>query len=256
MNRGLQNALLGAYRLVFARGLMRYAWGRRLFFAGYELYKNAFEAGPIDALRAHVPGGALVIDVGANVGFFTERFARWAGPKGRVVAIEPEAANFAELTRRLVRRGLAERVALHRAVADAKTGTAQLVVNADHPGDHRLGDGADIGVPVAAVALDDAVPRDRRVTLIKIDVQGAEQRVLAGAGAILARDRPALFVEIEPTGLARFGTGVDGLLAHLERAGYAPHALTRAGAVLCGRAGIDAAIARHGYIDLLFLAAA
>lgn len=250
MRRAAQNAMLGAYRLVFARGLLRRAWGRRLFFALYEFYKNLFEAGPIGALRAYVPEGGFVIDVGANVGFFTERFARWVGPAGRVVAIEPEAANFAELVRRLGASGLAERLDARQAVADAQSGQARLVINPDHPGDHRIGDA---GEPVAAVALDELVPAGRQVALIKIDVQGAELRVLAGASATLARDSPALFVEVDPGGLARYGSGVEALLGTLARHGYAPHLLTRAGARPCARGELDAVLARRGYTDLLFL---
>ena len=171
MNRAFQNALLGAYRMVFARGLMRYGWGRRLFFAGYELYKSTFEAGPIAALRAYAPSGSLVIDVGANVGFFTERFARWVGPTGRVVAIEPEANNFAQLEQRLRRKNLAARVELRCAVADSAAGSAALVVNLDHPGDHKMSVGEDGGTAVAvpAVTLDDLVTGEISVTLIKID---------------------------------------------------------------------------------------
>src|ERR1044071_788111 len=97
MYRALQTAMLGAYRVVFAKGLLRFGWGRRLFFAAYDLYKNLYEAGPIEGLRAYLPAGGLAIDVGANVGFFPERFASWAGPHGRVIAIEPGSATFGEL---------------------------------------------------------------------------------------------------------------------------------------------------------------
>jgi FkbM family methyltransferase len=251
MRRIAQNALLGAYRALFARGLLRSAWGRRLFFALYEFYKNSFEAGPIGALRAYVPEGGVVIDVGANVGFFAERFARWVGPAGRVVAIEPEAANFAELARRLGAKGLGRRVEARRAVADVKSGRAHLVLNPDHPGDHRLGEE---GEPVTAVRLDELVPAGRAVALIKVDVQGAELRVLAGASAILARDRPALFVEVDPAGLVRYGGSVDGLLGWLAGQGYTPHTLTRAGPRPCARGELDGILARRGYTDLLFLA--
>ena len=251
MRRAAQNAMLGAYRVLFARGLLRSAWGRRLFFALYEFYKNLFEAGPIGALRAFVPEGGVVIDAGANVGFFAERFARWVGPAGRVVAIEPEAANFAELARRLGAKGLGQRVDARQAVADAKSGRAHLVLNPDHPGDHRLGEA---GEPVTAVRLDELVPAGRAVALIKVDVQGAEMRVLAGASAILTRDRPALFVEVDPAGLVRYGSSVDGLLGWLAGQGYAPHTLTRTGPRPCTRGELDGILARRGYTDLLFLA--
>jgi len=253
VHRIAQNAFLHAYRLFIARELLRRAWGRRLFHTAYELYKRLFEARDIAALRAYVPEGGLVIDVGANVGFFTERFARWVGPAGRVVAIEPEANNFAGLVRRLAAKGLARRVDALQAVADARSGTVHLVINPDHPGDHRIGETGD---PVAAVALDSVAPAGRPVALIKIDVQGAESRVIAGAEILLQRDRPALFVEIDPGGLARFGSGVEALLEALARHGYAPHVLARGGggARACARTDLDAILARRGYADLLFLA--
>ena len=251
MRRAAQNAMLGAYRLIFVRGLLHVGWGRRLFFALYDTYKRMFEAGPVEALRPYVPAGGTVVDVGANVGFFTERFARWVGPRGRVIALEPERANFAELSRRLAAKGLAARVEAHRAVADAAAGIAHLVINPDHPGDHHIGDA---GERVAATTLDTIVPPGARTSLIKIDVQGAELRVLAGGRKLVARDRPALFVEIDPGGLARFGAGVDALLGALAAAGYAPHILGRGGARPCSRGELDALLARRGYTDLLFLA--
>ena len=47
-------------------------------------------SGPVEALHRFVPEGSLVIDVGANIGFFTTRFADWVGGRGHVVAIEPD----------------------------------------------------------------------------------------------------------------------------------------------------------------------
>jgi FkbM family methyltransferase len=251
VKRAVHQVLLAAYRIVFARGLLRYAWGRRAFYRAYEVYKAAFEAGPIDRLRAYAPEGALIIDVGANIGFFTERFARWVGEAGRVIAIEPEAVNFAELGRRMARKGLAARIDARLAAADAAPGTVHLVLNPDHPGDHKLGSS---GRPVDAVTLDDLVPADRPVALIKIDVQGAELRVLAGATRILERDHPALFIEVDPVGLMQFGGSVDALLHTLEAQGYRPHRLTRSGAVPCPPTELDRVLARRGYTDMLFLA--
>jgi hypothetical protein len=51
VRRLLQNCLLLIYRLVFARGLLRFAWGQRIFFALYDIYKARLEAGEIEGLR-------------------------------------------------------------------------------------------------------------------------------------------------------------------------------------------------------------
>lgn len=252
MRRLLQDGILWAYRIVFANNFLRYRWGQRVFFALYDVYKLWFEAGPIAKLQAYVPEGACVIDVGANVGFFTLRFAHWVGPQGRVIAIEPEDVNFVELTRRISAQTLSDRITIHHAAADRTKGEARLVVNKDHPGDHQLGDD---GIPVHTVTLDGLLAsEDRAPALIKIDVQGAEMRVLAGAETVLNLYRPVLFIEVDPGALGRFGTSTDALLAFLARLGYAPHALESDGARLLTRLMLDDLLARRVYVDLLFIA--
>ena len=99
----------------------------------------------LSRLGHYVIPGTVVVDVGANIGFFTDRFARWVGPDGRVLAIKPEAVNFARLQRRILSGGISDRVELVRAAACDRTETVLLNINPDHPGDHRL---SNRGVPV------------------------------------------------------------------------------------------------------------
>jgi hypothetical protein len=90
--------------------------------------------------------------------------------------------------------------------------------------------------------------------MIKIAVQGAELRVLEEATGVLARDRPALFVELDPQALARFGSGISSVLDFLGSPGYRPYLLARSGAQPPSAATIDETVARRGYADVLFLA--
>jgi FkbM family methyltransferase len=198
-----------------------------------------------------VPPDGVVVDVGANVGFFSLRFADWVGAEGLVVAIEPEERNHAELLRRVARRGYVERVAIHRAVADSTAGEVLLEVNPDHPGDHKIG-GAGIAIPALTVdSLRTAIGRP--VSLIKIDVQGAELRVLEGATSVLAADRPALFVEVDPGALNRFGTSAAELLAFLAGYGYSPCRSTHQGSEPMTARLLGDLMERDGYTDILFL---
>ena len=61
----------------------------------YLLYKDCLEAGPVQVLRRYVRPGTVVIDVGANIGYFTRQFATWVSNGGWVIAVEPEALNLA-----------------------------------------------------------------------------------------------------------------------------------------------------------------
>ena len=259
MNRSLQRSLLAAYRAAATSGLLNRGPGRRAVEAAYLGYKRLFEAGPPDRLRPHVPAGSTVIDVGANIGFYALPFARWVGPEGRLIALEPEAANHRRLVARMTAAGLADRALLFEAAAADRSGRLRLAVNPHHPGDHKLApEGAEAAVEIAAHALDDllAAHPGPPVSLIKIDVQGAELQVIQGSLELIGRDRPALLVEIDPhvPGTAT-ETAATQLLSLLAETGYAFRPWTRrgAGAVQPPEA-ITAAAEAAGYLDVLCLA--
>ena len=224
MNPRLQSVFLGSYRWAVACGLMSTPWGRRLFETAYVAYKRAFEAGNLGPLRRFVTPGSTVIDVGANIGFFTTLFASWSTGAGRVIAIEPEEVNFAALRRLLAKKNLDAIVEPLRGVAAEATGTLCLALNPHHPGDHRI---ADCGIPVPAFSLDDLLSERGwpPVSLIKIDVQGAEARVLAGAWATIERFHPTLFIEVDDDALGAMGTTAGRLFETLAARGYRIHRL-------------------------------
>lgn len=218
---------MSAYRRLAASGLMRRPRVRRAYECGYFIYKRLLEAGPVSPLQAFIEPGSTVIDAGANVGFFSVPFGRWVGPTGRVLAIEPGPANLHSLRERIARAGLEDVVECVAAVAVDFDGEARIELNHENPTDHRLGD---LGEPVTAVTIDSLVAGDhRRVALIKVDVQGAEAMVLAGAMRTIAAHQPALFLEIDDRTLGRFGSSATQLLAQLTALGYAPRRLGRTG---------------------------
>jgi FkbM family methyltransferase len=232
----------------------RLPWFRPLFLAFYTAYKQHFEAGPIERLREFIPEGSVVIDVGANVGFFAIRFAQWNG-SGEVIAIEPEERNYRALIAALRRQGVLERVRAVQAVAAEKQGTMFLKINRLHPADHKLSLD-DSGLKVAAVRLDDLVKHKglAKPSLIKIDVQGAEMRVLRGASQILEQSGPALFIELSEAGLQAFGSSVAETIDYLAQRGYAPYSLMGAGPHRkSSTEEIIARVTRDSYVDVLFL---
>lgn len=248
-----QAALVNAFAVIRRTGLLESGAGRWAFENAYLAYKRLLEAGQVNRLAAYVMPGSTVIDVGANIGFFTTRFALWVGPQGRVVAIEPETINASRLRLRLARRDLLDRVEVIQAAACEKAGTVMLEINPDHPGDHKL---AGDGVPTPGVTLDDIVAKlgCQHVSLIKIDVQGAEQRVIAGSEATIRRCRPALFIEIDDEMLRRQGSSAASLIETVTSLGYSACQLGRKGF----SRNTDEVLARisspsGGYTDLLFL---
>jgi FkbM family methyltransferase len=253
----IRSLVVKLFGVVVRLGVLRVPIFETGFLVLYSAYKKHLEAGPIDRLREFVPSGSLVIDVGANVGFFSLRFAEWVGDGGQVISIEPEDRNYNSLVSALKREGFLSRVHPFKAVAAAEAGNMFLEINPLHPADHKLSRD-DTGTVVDAVRLDDLVQNKRalRPSLVKIDVQGAEMLVLQGAPDILRLSGPALFVELHEEGLQKFGTSVSAILDHLSRSGYEPYWLMRAGPHRkTSPDEIRAKIARNGYVDVLFLKA-
>jgi FkbM family methyltransferase len=152
-----------------------------------------------------VTPGAVVWDVGANVGLFALAAAFRAGPAGSVLAVEPDAW-LAGLVRRsslALPPAYAPVAVLAAAVADAP-GVAEFAIAARGRATSHL---AEIGgstqsggrravesVPVET--LDGLLARFPAPGLVKIDVEGAEARCLAGARTLLAEVRPTVVCEI------------------------------------------------------------
>lgn len=143
-------------------------------------------------LRAHLRPGDTLYDLGANVGYFTLVGASLVGPTGHVVAFEPSARNAAALRRNVAMNNLTQVVVREMAVSDS-VGLAGFC-----PGDNdqsgTLGAGP---CTVATTTIDHEVRGTGCIPdVLKIDVEGAEDRVLAGAARTLAEHRPLVVCEL------------------------------------------------------------
>jgi FkbM family methyltransferase len=174
----------------------------------------AWNAEEYAAFKSSVREGAIVMDVGANVGAYTLLFATWAGSAGRVFAFEPSVGSRAGLERHLHLNGLSNRVSVRAEAVGAISGT---VAFRDTGTD---GDNGIVIVPqddarvVPSVSLDDFCAAHRLVPdLIKIDVEGAELAVLRGARRTIAERgaQLSLFVELHPSLWAGLGYTRDDL---------------------------------------------
>ena len=256
LSRLLQTVSLALYSGLAKSGVLSHPAARSAFLRAYGLYKRLIEAGPVDRLQDYVPKGGVVVDIGANVGFFTLKFADWVGPSGRVFAVEPDPENFKALTDALAKSKLNPRVSTRQAVAAGTAGSMLLSRNELHPGDHKIAVGAETGIDVESVTVDDLVaPLDQgSVSLMKIDVQGAEMMVLAGAGRTLATSDLALFIEIDEGALRRFGSSSDELCGFLHGLGFRMHRLVKQGVPRpLDPAALRDELARKSYVDVLFL---
>lgn len=227
-----------ANRLLGERG---YAWLQAVAMA--RDIRSGAVAEPELALLSAVRPSETVIDVGANYGFWAVPMARAVGSRGRVLAFEPVPFTVAAL-RRVLRLLRVRNVDVRAVACSDAPGTLALRVPVQGTGaisagqahfagrdDDRAGHEQHVRWPESrlvsceVVRLDDVVPRDADVSLIKCDVEGAELQVLEGAAALLARCKPIVVAEINPWFLEGFELSVPVLLDRLGAMGYRCHRL-------------------------------
>lgn len=166
------------------------------------------ELGLIESLV--VPSDA-VVDVGANIGYYTLLFAKAIGEGGSITAFEPEPDNLVEL-RLNVERNALKNVVIHPFAVGAGEGMVAFKRGINGGVSETVTTEVGTEVQVRMVALDEVLTAP--VHVIKIDVEGYEGEVLRGARKTIERWKPNLFVEIHP----RMMTGnhtVDGVFDFL-----------------------------------------
>jgi FkbM family methyltransferase len=189
-----------------------------------------FERNTAVALRRLVEPGALVLDIGANIGAHTLRLAKLVGPNGRVLAFEPTDFAFNKLRRNLeLNPTLASRVEAFHCFLTASDGGAvpsaiysswPLAVEPDLHAKHL---GREMQTRSAQARSVDSVVfdgADRKVQLVKLDVDGFECDVLSGATAMIQTMRPIFMMELAPYLLEERGSSLDQLLSCFIPNGY------------------------------------
>jgi FkbM family methyltransferase len=174
-----------------------------------------------EAMLRAVRRGSTVVDVGANLGFFTLLLADLVGPEGRVLSFEPNAGLADRLASSIAVNGFAGIATLHRCALGAAEGLVALDVDARSPGGGRVREDGAGTLPIRRL---DSVPEALDAEFIKIDVEGHEQQVWRGMTGILARGNPlTVFMEFtvgrypDPAGFLGeiLGEGFDlGLIHH------------------------------------------
>lgn len=198
-------------------------------FVDFALFYEAhrYEQSERQVLWSHLKQGATFIDVGAHIGFYTLLAAKRVGRQGRVFAFEPDPVTYARLIRNVkANPELASRIHLFERAASDSEGVAQLYRStAWNMGGNTLAEAE--GAPATSVettTLDHIFLQeafDPRCTVVKIDVEGHEIKVLRGFHKTLSRkDKPILVVEAADQHLRRAGASSEHLVKELKSLGY------------------------------------
>jgi FkbM family methyltransferase len=166
----------------------------------------------------------LVIDVGANLGWYTIVFSRAVGTHGGVIAFEPHPRNYELLAANVHLNRVEDRVTTYQLALMESEGSVPFELAASNFGDHRIrfsdgsrsnaseryGESGRSVITVRTTTLDSVLQQDaryqkaREIKLLKVDCQGSEVAVLRGAQKALANTQN-LVAEYWPYGIRRTG---------------------------------------------------
>lgn len=175
-----------------------YGIGSLLFLqGGYALAR-------VSEIQKAVKEGDTVIDIGANIGYFTVLLAKLVGPQGKVYAFEPDPRNFHLLQRTVERNGWTHVIIEQKAVSN-KAGesllyqTREWTANTLTPSEHLS------TARVQVVNLDGFLSNEHHIAFIKMDMDGSEPLAISGMAQLIQRSpNIRVLAEYQPGNLKRY----------------------------------------------------
>ncbi len=225
-------------RMMMWKPLRRTSFGRRTYGRMYLAGKRFAERWESRFFRQHLKPGMTIVDMGANVGFYTVQFSKLVGDSGAVYAFEPDPYCSSILRDRVRTLRSSRNVHVEDTALGDVEGEATLYCSNRDRAENRTYP-LDPATPFETVQVPtlslDAYCRSHPVGPIdamKIDVEGAEVRVLRGMSGILASHPPSwIFIEFCPEQLSGAGESAEAFWETLETAGYESYSMEGRGEI-------------------------
>ena len=167
--------------------------------------------------------GAVFVDVGANIGYYTIIASKCVSNNGKVFAFEPEQKNFSLLKHNIKRNTLIN-VQTFQSGLGNQNKEIDLFINPENRGDHRafnhINDSDSNREKTSIkILIGDAILNNQQVDFIKIDTQGYELAILQGLRKAIAANQQhiKMIIEFWPFALKKNGHSADELLNELAR---------------------------------------
>ncbi len=188
----------------------------------YHLFKNKQDAFEISLLKKVVVPGAVVVDIGANIGFYASILSSQTGQSGTVHCFEPDEKNFEKL--QVHTRDLAN-VRINNKAIGPVSGKIRIYTSKELNVDHRTYRPDDYATEkeIESVSLDDYLSQtgNHKVDLIKMDIQGFEMQAVQGMTRTF-QNNPHLKIisEFWPYGLQKAGSSATEYYEWLQQKGF------------------------------------
>ena len=190
------------------------------------LQKDIFWYGEYDRWTVHhlkrmLKKGDTFLDVGANIGYISITLAEALRRRCAIHAFEPNPPTFAKMRRNIALNHLEGVIEAHALALSDGEATGYMIESQGNTGTASIGFNHE-GAAVQTIRLDRFCETRAltRLDVIKVDIEGFEERFLAGARGVLERFRPQLCLEINPNALARKNSSAERVAGLLRSYGY------------------------------------
>ena len=210
--------------LVDIQGSKMYVDSRDTGVAPYLLEWGYYEKNETELFKKIVKKGMVILDIGANIGYYTLLAARLIGAEGKVYAFEPDPYNFSLLNKNVKINGYNNVTTVQKAVF-SQSGKMQLFLDKNNLGGHSLSK-ANVNksnsTSTEVTSIDDYfINSKQKIDLVKMDVQGLEMKVIEGMDNVIKENKEIqIILEFWPWGLQNAGSSSPTLLNKLGEYGF------------------------------------
>lgn len=183
---------------------------------------SALENFEAKIMEKFVKKGMCVLDIGANLGYYSLIFANLVGKNGKVYAFEPEPSNYRLLVKNIKANNYKNIISFQKAVSDS-SGRIKLYISEEHKGDHRTYDPGDgrHAINIQAITIDNFCGNKIKPDLVKIDTQGTEFSIIKGMEKTIKRNSEIIITcEFWPSAIAKCGINPEESLKKLQHYGF------------------------------------
>ena len=163
--------------------------------------------------------GDIVIDIGANIGYYTLIFAKLVGTKGKVYAFEPDRTNFELLSKNIILNNYKNTILINKALSD-KEEPINFYLNPLNTANHKIySGGKDMKTTVICTTLNKFFKnKPKKISFVKIDVEGAEGKVIAGMNRLIEDGKiEKMMLEFIPSFISKIGTDPREMMNYLNK---------------------------------------
>jgi FkbM family methyltransferase len=193
----------------------------------YNIFKVNQDNRELNIVKENIRPGDTVLDIGANIGFYTKQFSDMVGPQGKVFAFEPDPTNFIHLQDNCKHL---TNVTLRQCAVSDRDGDLILYTSKKLNVDHRTykPEEYDEEINIACISIDTFLADQKKVDFIKIDIQGFEVNAFRGMQNTLKNNPDVkILSELSPYDLKLAGSSTREFIQILNTVGLSCYTIKK-----------------------------